>query len=223
MPYIKTNKIAGRQRNRPLMDYTGRRFGRLVALRLIKRDAKWNDHKWLFECDCGEERVISIKSVRSGHTSSCGCLFSENLVERNTTHGLSKKHRSEYRSWKDMRMRCNNPNDSDYANYGERGISVCERWNSFSAFYDDLGSCPKGLTLDRIDVNGDYEPLNCQWATRGAQARNKRNNRLITINTETKTLQEWCRHFGVEHSKVRYRLNQGWPVEKAFSLEDFRR
>lgn len=223
MTYLRTDKIPGRQRNRPLKDYSGRRFGRLVAVRLIEREPKWNGHKWLFRCDCGKEKVISIKSVRSGHTASCGCLFLDRLVEKNTTHGLSKKHPREYRSWKDMRSRCNNSNNGDYTDYGGRDIAVCNRWDDFAAFFADLGPCPKGLTLDRIEVDGDYEPLNCRWATSNVQANNKRTNRQITIDTETKTLQEWCRHFGIEHSKARYRLAQGWPVERVFSLEDFRR
>lgn len=223
MAYLKTEKLDGRQRNRPLKDYSGQRFGRLMAIRLIERDLKWNGHMWLFNCDCGSEKVISIKSVRSGHTSSCGCLFLENLVDRNTTHGLSEARRREYRSWKDMRARCNNPKDSDYSDYGGRGILICERWDDFSLFYSDMGLRPKGLTIDRINVNGNYEPLNCRWASRKTQANNKRTNRRIAIGSETKTLQEWCRHFGIDHSKARYRLAQGWPIEKVFSLEDFRR
>jgi len=222
MPYLETKKLPGRQRNRPLKDYAGERFGRLVAVRLVERDAKQNNHVWLFKCDCGKDKSARIKTVRGGHTASCGCLFSESLAARNTKHGLSRAALREYRSWKDMRARCNNPNDSDYANYGGRGISVCERWDDFAAFYADLGARPTDHTLDRVDPNGNYEPQNCRWANAGVQANNKRSNRRITIGSETKTLQEWCCHFGVGHSKVRYRLAQGWPIERAFSSEDFR-
>lgn len=223
MSYLKTEKLPNRQRNRPLKDYAGRRFGRLVAVRLITRDAKWNNHIWLFQCDCGNEKAIGIKSVRSGHTASCGCLFSETVIARNTTHGLSRANPREYRSWKDMRARCKNPNNGDYDDYGGRGITVCERWDDFAAFHADMGSRLDGHTLDRIDVEGNYEPANCRWASPTVQMNNKRSNRRITIGKETKTLQEWCRHFGIEHSKARYRLAQGWPIENVFNPGDFRR
>ena len=134
MSYLKTEKMPGRQRNRPLKDYSGQRFGRLVAVRLVERDCRWNAHKWMFRCDCGNEKIISIKSVRAGHTASCGCLFSERLVQRNSTHGLSKANQREYRSWKDMRSRCNNSNNTSYQDYGGRGISICERWSGSRCF-----------------------------------------------------------------------------------------
>lgn len=207
---------------RVLKDYAGQRFNRLVAVRMVERDARWNGHKWLFHCDCGSESVISIKSVRSGQTASCGCLHREGIVRRNTTHGLSSAHSREYRSWKDMRARCNNPRNTDYSSYGGRGITVCERWADFAVFIGDMGPRPDGHTLDRIDVNGSYAPENCRWAPATVQAQNKRSNNKITIGVETKTLLEWCRHFGVEHSKARYRLARGWPVERVFSTTDHR-
>jgi hypothetical protein len=223
MPILRTAKVAGRQRNRPLKDYSGERFGRLVALSLVERAAEGGAHKWAFRCDCGNEKVASIRDARTGHTSSCGCLFSEVVAARNTTHGLSRDNRAEYRSWKDMRGRCNNPNSDDFKDYGGRGITVCERWNDFAAFLTDMGKRPAGSTLDRINVNGNYEPGNVRWAKPVQQANNKRSNRLITMNGETRTLQEWCRHYGLDHSKVRYRLSRGWPPEKAFTLGDGRR
>jgi hypothetical protein len=224
MNFIRTEKLPGRQRNRPLKDYTGERFGRLTAIQLVERDlSKENNHLWLFRCDCGNEKAARIKAVRAGHTTSCGCAFRDLMVERNTTHGLVHTQPREYRSWKDMRGRCFNPNNDDYPDYGGRGITACERWSDFAAFFADMGRRPKGYSLDRINVNGNYEPGNCRWAPPGVQARNKRNNHRLTLNGETRTLAEWCRHFGLDHSKVRYRLKQGWPVEKAFSLVDWRR
>lgn len=204
-----------------LKDQTGRKFGRLTAVELVSVDEKWGDHKWRFICDCGNEKVAGIKQVRSGHTSSCGCLFSEMMDERNRTHGLSH-HKATYRSWKDMRARCTNPHDSDYAGYGGRGISVCARWDDFAAFFEDMGARPTGMTLDRINVHGDYSPSNCRWATDETQANNKRSNRFIEFNGETKTLAQWCRVFSLDHSKVRYRLSRGWPLAKAFGQEDYR-
>lgn len=220
---IKLDILPGRQRNRPLKDYTGQRFGRLVGVALVEREAVQNNHLWRFLCDCGNEKDVRIKSARSGHTSSCGCIHREILRGRNETHGLSRAQPSEYRSWKDMRARCSNPNDSDYANYGGRGIKVCERWGDFAAFYADMGNRPAGHTIDRIDNSGNYEPGNCRWAEAKTQANNKRSNKVITIGGVAKTLQAWCDQFGIEHSKVRYRLSRGWPLEAAFSPEDYRR
>ena len=219
---IHTDKAAGRMRNRPLKDYTGQRFGRLTAMSLVARDTKWCAHLWSFKCDCGAEKAISIKSVTSGNTASCGCSASESLKARNTTHGLSRGQPSEYRSWKDMRSRCLNGNNTSYADYGGRGISICSRWASFAVFFADMGARPNNNTLDRVDVNGGYSPENCRWAAADVQANNKRTNRTLTISGETRTLAQWCQHFNIEPSKVRYRLNNGWGVKDAFSACDFR-
>jgi hypothetical protein len=205
------------------MDYTGRHFGRLTALELIERDYVWNDHRWKFACECGNEVVLRIKSVRGGNTSSCGCLQKEILVRRNTKHGLCRQHPRTYRSWKDMRARCRNPKHKDFKYYGERGVTICKEWEDFAVFFADMGIRPEGMTIDRIETNGNYESSNCRWATDLQQANNKRNNRRLTINGEVKTLQEWCRNSKLEHSKVRYRLSQGYGVEKSFSSGDFRR
>ncbi len=210
------------KRNRRLKDYSGIVFGRLTALRLIERDRVWNNHLWLFRCSCGTEKEIRLKSVRMGHTRSCGCLFSECMVKRNTTHGLTKKFPKEYRSWKDMRSRCRNPNNTDYRNYGGRGISICDRWDDFAAFVEDMGYRPDGLTIDRIDTNGNYEPGNCRWASEKVQANNKRTNVRVTVEGETRTLQEWSDHFGIDRTKARYRLSQGWDMSDVFREKDFR-
>ncbi|MBA4220176.1 MAG: hypothetical protein C0458_05540 [Methylobacterium sp.] len=122
-----------------------------------------------------------------------------------------------------MRARCSNPNDTDYADYGGRGIAVCSRWDDFAAFYADMGNRPDGHTIDRIENGGNYEPSNCRWAEAKTQANNKRSNRIITIGGDSKTLQAWCDQFGIEPSKVRYRLSRGWAPEAAFSPEDHRR
>lgn len=209
-------------RNRALKNYTGQRFGKLVAVKLIERGPKpENNHKWQFQCDCGRVAVLRIKNVRA-KTRSCGCLQRASVVARNSTHGKSSEFRREYRTWKDMRARCRNPNNSDYTNYGGRGISICERWDDFALFVADMGPRPDRHTLDRIDVNGNYEPGNCRWAPDKVQANNKRTNRLITLNGETRTLQSWCDQFGIEPSKVRYRLRAGYSPVEAFSREDRR-
>lgn len=222
MNTIHTPMPTGRVRNRGLKDYSGTRFGRLVAVALVERDEDRNNHIWRFACDCGATTDKRIKNVSSGHTRSCGCLHRDITTARNYVHGFTKSEFAAYRSWKDMRGRCRNPKNSDYKDYGGRGISVCERWEDFAAFLADMGSRPDRTTLDRIDVNGDYTPENCRWANAKQQANNKRSNHLIEMNGETRTLQSWCTQFGLEPSKVRYRLKRGWPLVKAFSLGDFR-
>ncbi len=144
-----------------------------------------------------------------------GLTVREMLILRNTKHGMSGT--PTHRSWKDMRARCNNPKDSDYKDYGGRGILVCDSWNDFGSFLEDLGERPRGHSLDRIDVNGNYEPSNCRWADAKTQANNKRNNLLIEIAGETKTLTQWCEIYEIDRSKVWYRLRQGYAPEVALA------
>lgn len=222
MKYIRTEKLPGRQRNRPLKDYAGEKFWRLTAVRLAERDiSKYGGHKWLFKCDCGKDAIVSIKDARSGHTKSCGCLFSELLAKRNTKHNLSDC--PEYKTWKDMRSRCRSPRNKEFHNYGGRGIRTCTRWDNFDGFYSDMGSCPEGGTIERLDVNGNYEPSNCVWASRTVQANNKRSTVRLTINGETRSLSEWAKHYGVEISKASYRHRAGMAVDAIFSTADHRR
>lgn len=124
----------------------------------------------------------------------------------------------EYRAWTDMKTRCNNPRATRYADYGGRGIKVCDRWSaSFTAFLEDMGPCPEGLTLDRWpDTNGHYEPGNCRWATRQQQANNKRSNVLVDVGGVTKTLCEWCRERGANYAVVFSRHQQGIQGEDLF-------
>lgn len=208
-----------KRRNRAIHDHTGEKFGRLTAVRLVERRDSRN-HLWEWSCECGVVVVVGIRSVVKGASRSCGCLRSEMLSARNEKHGMSKLHKREYRTWKDMRSRCNNPNNKDFSNYGGRGISVCERWNDFSAFLLDMGCRPEGMTIDRIDVDGNYEPKNCRWATQKTQANNKRNNRILDNG---KTLSQNCEESGLGHSKIQYRLRAGYSINDALSDMDFRK
>lgn len=131
-----------------------------------------------------------------------------------------EKWKSEYYAWHNMKVRCLNPNDGRYKHYGARGIKICDRWlNSFDNFLSDMGPKPSaGHSIERIDVNGDYEPDNCKWATRNEQQNNTTQNRFIAYNGETLTLQQWSRRLGINHRTLHARLDKyGWLVERAFS------
>lgn len=152
-------------------DLMGQRFNRLTAIGMIGR-SKNGYIIWECFCDCGNMTNVTSDKLRNKHTQSCGCLRRDRAREKNTTHG--KYYHRIYSIWRGILSRCNNPNHDAFSNYGGRGIQVCERWLKFENFFADMGDPPEGLTIDRINVNGNYEPNNCRWATWSKQNLNKR-------------------------------------------------
>lgn len=203
----------------------GKRFGRLVVLSEAGR-TQAQRVLWQCRCDCGREDVFATTTnLKSSNPKvckrSCGCLQREIVSQicrkRNTTHNRSKT--KIFAVWAAMIQRCENPNRPDYERYGGRGVQVCPQWReSFERFYLDMGEPESaGLTIDRIDNDGDYEPGNCRWATRKQQARNNSRNRFITYQSQTACIQEWSEITGLKAKTLAWRLRMGWSVERALT------
>ena len=154
------------------IDLTKQRFGRLVAIEPTENRGADRSIIWRCQCDCGAKCFVSSSHLQSGHTQSCSCLRREKIKASRIKHGL--RGVPEYASWQQMLQRCENPNNYGYKYYGARGIKVCERWHNLRDFIKDLGRRPKGLTLERMNNNGDYEPGNVRWATQLEQMNNTR-------------------------------------------------
>lgn len=199
------------------IDMTGLKYGRLTVISFYERTPS-RRYLWNCKCECGNTVVVDGKHLRDGHTKSCGCYRVEQSTINNTTHG--KTGTRIHTIWNSMRARCYCPTSHAYENYGGRGIKVCDEWLDFNNFYkwaNENGWSEEsvGISLDRIDVDGDYCPDNCRWASIIQQANNKRNNLRLTINGETKTINDWGRKSGIASSTIRHRIRSGWDVEKA--------
>lgn len=158
------------------LDLSGHKYGKLRVASPASQD-KQGQTKWICQCDCGSEVVVRTNDMRTGKTTSCGCHRSSVSTKKATKHGL--RFTREYRIWCNMKSRCTNPAFHKYPIYGGRGISICQEWlGSFQNFFDDMGLCPTPQhSIDRIDVDGNYEPSNCRWATPKQQTQNRRINK----------------------------------------------
>lgn len=184
------------------IDLTGKRFGRLTVIKPLNFER--GHLRWECLCDCGNTVFkVSSQGLRTGKSQSCGCYMIDRIKEVNSTQNgnSANENRAEYCAWRSAISRCTLPNHQSYKDYGGRGIKVCERWiNSFDNFLFDVGKRPTKLhSIDRFPNNdGDYEPSNCRWATKGEQTRGRRNNVWYEHNGEILVTSEWARRLGVE-------------------------
>jgi hypothetical protein len=192
------------------LDLSNQRFGRLLAVSVVRRGGAVH---WHCQCDCGSSKVVQANHLRRGRTQSCGCLHKELLADRVRKH--AKSNTFEFRVWCHMRRRCGSPTNPRFADYGGRGILVCERWADFSQFLADMGHAPSpNHSIDRIDNNGNYEPGNCRWATNHEQSRNTRRTRLLTIAGQTMCLKDWAARIGIGDRALSARIARGWPEDR---------
>lgn len=212
-------------------DHSGEQYNRLTLIERVKDEVSPSGsitERYLCRCECGVEKVIAWKHIKSGNIKSCGCYrndkkseiykqVSEKLSVRNTIHGMTGTRL--YRIWGNMMSRCSDRNNPAWENYGGRGITVCDEWHDSDSFFNwafSNGYNDK-LTLDRIDNEREYSPNNCRWADRTQQANNKRSNVMITYNGQTLTMAEWAKVLGINYKVLHNRFRLGWTIDRAFN------
>ena len=202
-------------------DLTGQKFGLLTVIGLAETDTRKT--YWVCKCDCGNMKTVRSDSLLCGAIKSCGCI-----KRKQDEVNLTKNHRHKmrgtriYSEWQGMKGRCYNKGNARYADWGGRGIEVCEQWrNSFESFYTwaMANGYQDNLTIDRIDNNGNYCPENCRWVGQQEQCRNRRSNINRTIGNSTRTLMEWCEIFQVDYANVnaRYHRNKNATIDYLFN------
>lgn len=210
------------------MDITGMRFGRLVAVKRLRTDTSPSGRKysvWLCKCDCGNNKEVRLTNLRQGTVQSCGCyahdVRSKNaqelkIGEKMKKHGDANKNLPLYNVWCAMKRRCYNPRVKYYALYGGRGIKVCNEWMDYLPFKEWALSngYHQGLTLDRINCNGNYEPSNCRWVTTQEQQRNRRNNKHYDYKGKLYTVLEIANMVGLKPRTIQGRIERGWTIEE---------
>ena len=204
------------------LNLVGQRFGSLVVLDFAER--KNGNTRWLCECDCGTVKAIYDSTLRRSPYTSCGCQTKAALSKQFSQHGQARtgsgeKPSPEYRAWCGAKARCLNPSAQQYERYGGRGIGMCDEWlNDFSRFYRDMGARPHGHSLDRINVDGHYEPSNCRWATSKTQARNRRSNTTVAYKDRTVTIAELAETLSLDVARLGHLISRrGLNVEDAIS------
>lgn len=196
------------------IDIKGKKYNRWTVLSLDRIENK--RAYWLCQCECGTKKVVSSSSLRCGTSKSCGCLTKENGIK--TINGLSKTKL--YRTYANIKQRCYNKNNFEYKNYGARGIIMCDEWkNDFLNFYNWAiqNGYKEELTIDRINVNGNYEPNNCRWITMKEQYHNRTDNLYYIVNNEKKCLAELCKEYNMPYKTVRARLKRNNDIISALN------
>lgn len=172
---------------------------------------------YLCRCDCGTIRTVNLAQLKNGHSKSCGCLRRDSATVHGGTGGYKGHKPRLYKIWSGIKDRCKCSTNKDYKNYGGRGILVCDSWLSFDAFRNWAlqNGYRDNLTIDRIDVNGNYCPENCRWATLKEQSRNRRTSQMITFGGKTQCATAWCEELHMNRNLVSQRLKAGWSIERA--------
>lgn len=198
------------------IDITGRKFGKLLVIKRAPNSAGGKT-QYVCQCDCGNVVTVDSYNLRHGLANPCKC---SQVVQRGKNSGTYKHGGSKtrlYGIWQGMLNRCRNPNVSRYNSYGGRGIKVCDEWLDFTAFqrWALMSGYAEDLTIDRINVNGDYCPENCRWANNATQANNRTTNHIVEIGGERHNLREWSDIVGINVGTIQSRIKRGWPDEKA--------
>ena len=198
---------------------TNKRFGEWSVMSFVGRN-KYRQPIWKCRCSCGTVREIPESNLTRKASTNCGCLKSKNQRKRAYKHG--KVNTPLYRSWANMLQRCNNPKNPRFKDYGGRGVAVCEEWKDFTNFakWANQNGYIEGLTIERVDVDGDYSPENCKWVPLREQSLNKRTTLYVTFNNEKKSLKEWAERFNISYGSLKKRLYQGGEAkvqEKLFT------
>lgn len=204
------------------LNIVGQKFNRLLVLELDKivfTKSGIKLERYICKCDCGTIKSILRTGVTSGKTKSCGCFNRERASRENSTHG--KSTHPLYGVWRGIKQRCLDANSQSYPRYGGKGTTVCEEWkDSFQVFYDWAmkSGYRKGLSIDRIDNTGNYEPSNCRWADIYIQANNMSSNKILEVFGDRDTLANLVKKYGkASYSVINYRLERGWEIERAFT------
>lgn len=193
------------------IDRAGMRFGRWLV---VHRANTGRHVKWLCRCDCGTERAVSGTDLQSGKSASCGCVKRERAGMT-----LRKLRTREYNAWNGMKQRCYYEKHVEFHRYGGRGITICDEWKSdFDTFLSDMGLCPEGMSLDRIDTDGPYSPSNCRWATKMEQSANTSKNVYVAHGGRDWTLKQLAEHLNINYYRLHaYFRRRGLSLEAAIA------